>query len=251
MAAEGWWDIDRRSRLVEGRAVKLLRFLGKRASLSGRAARLALFEGRVTLDGARVADGSTTEVDRFARVELDGIPLQQGEQPLHLMLHKPPGVLSATSDPVHQTVIDLINHPARHTLHLAGRLDRASSGLVLLTNDGRWSKRVTAAAGRVPKVYVVETRDPIEADAVGKFAGGFYFHTERITTLPAELVILEERLARVTLTEGRYHQVKRMFHRVGNRVTSLHRESVGPLQLPGTLAVGSWRLLEPEEARLF
>lgn len=236
--------------VVEDRAVKLLRFLGKRAALSGRTARFALFEGRVTLDGARVADG-TTEVDRFARVELDGMPLQQGERPLHLMLHKPPGVLSSTSDAVHQTVIDLINHPARHTLHLAGRLDRASSGLILLTNDGRWSKRVTAAAGRVPKGYVVETRDPIEADAVEKFAQGFYFHTEEITTLPAELVILGERVARLTLWEGRYHQIKRMFHRVSNRVTTLHRESVGALHLPDTLAAGEWRLLEPEEARLF
>jgi 16S rRNA pseudouridine516 synthase len=230
--------------------VKLLRLLVKRGSLSGRAARLALTEGRIRVDGAQVVDAGL-EVDRFARVEIEGEAIQEGAQVLQLMLNKPPGVLSACSDPVHQTVIDLIDHPARATLHPAGRLDRASSGLILLTNDGRWSKRITAAAGRVPKVYLVGTRDPIHEDDVAKFAQGFHFHTEDITTLPAGLVILGERLARLTLVEGRYHQIKRMFHRVGNRVTTLHRESVGPLHLPDSLAAGEWRFLDPEEAAWF
>jgi 16S rRNA pseudouridine516 synthase len=145
-------------------------------------------------------------------------------------------------------VIDLIDAPDKHTLHIAGRLDRSTSGLVLLTNDGRWSKRIMAAEHKVPKVYLVETAEPIAMEAVAEFARGFYFHTEDITTLPAELVILDERRARLTLHEGRYHQVKRMFHRVNNRVTGLHRESIGPFCLPDDLKSGAWRFLDPQIA---
>ena len=103
------------------------------------------------------------------------------------------------------------------------------------------------AEEKVPKVYLVETLDPIAPDAVAAFARGFYFHTENITTLPAELVILGECHARLTLHEGRYHQVKRMFHRASNRVVNLHRESIGSLVLPLDLPPGAWRALTPEE----
>ena len=99
----------------------------------------------------------------------------------------------------------------------------------------------------MPKTYLVETRDPIPQEAIAVFARGFYFHTEDLTTLPAELEILDERRARLTLHEGRYHQVKRMFHRIGNRVTALHRESVGGIVLPEDLKPGEWRPLTPKE----
>lgn len=183
------------------------------------------------------------------RVDLDGEPLQHAERALYLMVHKPAGVLSATEDATHRTVLDLIDDPDKHTLHIAGRLDRSTSGLVLLTNDGRWSKRLMDPDAKVPKVYLVGTRDAITQDAVADFAKGFHFHTEDIVTRPAELVILGERLARLTLHEGRYHQVKRMFHRVQNRVVSLHRESIGGIALPPGLAPGCWRPLASEEIR--
>ncbi|MBC8127185.1 MAG: pseudouridine synthase, partial [Gloeobacteraceae cyanobacterium ES-bin-144] len=137
--------------------------------------------------------------------------------------------------------------PDKASLHLVGRLDRSTSGLVLLTNDGRWSKSLMSPARKVPKVYLVETCDPISPDAIEAFARGFYFHTEDLTTLPAKLEILAERKARLTLHEGRYHQVKRMFHRIGNRVTALHRESVGGIALPGDLLAGQWRNLTADE----
>ena len=132
---------------------------------------------------------------------------------------------------------------------IAGRLDRSTSGLVLLTNDGRWSKALMAPGNKVPKVYLVETRDPIPRETVEAFARGFHFPTEDITTLPARLEILGERHARLTLHEGRYHQVKRMFHRVNNRVLSLHRQSIGPINLPPDLAPGQWRPLTNAEVR--
>ncbi|OYW76019.1 MAG: 16S rRNA pseudouridine(516) synthase [Verrucomicrobia bacterium 12-59-8] len=226
--------------------MKLDRLIASHQSQGRQAAHHAIAARRVRVDGVVVTDGHHP-VDRFKRVEMDDVVIQQTERALYLMLYKPVGILSATKDDQHSTVLDLIDDPDKHTLHIAGRLDRSTSGLILLTNDGRWSKRLMAAVEKVPKAYLVETLDPIAPDAVAAFARGFYFHTEDITTLPAELVILDERHARLTLHEGRYHQVKRMFHRVGNRVINLHRESIGALTLPADLQQGAWRALTPQE----
>ncbi|HAL71158.1 MAG TPA: 16S rRNA pseudouridine(516) synthase [Verrucomicrobiales bacterium] len=230
--------------------MKLDRFLAKQSSMGRTAAHRLIAAKRVRVDG-EICANNQQEVDRFTRIELDETVLQQPERALYLMLNKPVGILSATTDPVHPTVIDLLDDPDKHTLHIAGRLDRGTSGLVLLTNDGRWSKRLMEPVERVPKVYLVETAEDIIPEAVAAFAAGFYFHTEDITTQPAELQILAPRQARLTLYEGRYHQVKRMFHRVQNRVTALHRESIGSLHLPEDLQPGQWRALTPAEVAAF
>jgi len=227
-------------------AVKLNRLVARHAGIGRNAARLCIAAGRVAVDGEIVTDGSV-EIDRFRNVLLDGDPLRPPERRIRILLYKPRGILSATADAVHPTVIDLIDHPEKHTLHLAGRLDRDSSGLVLLTNDGAWSKRLMDPAAKVAKIYQVETREPIPADAVAAFARGFHFHTEDVVTMPAVLDILGPRHARVTLHEGRYHQIKRMFHRVGNRVTALHRESIGRFRLPDDLGPGEWREISDED----
>lgn len=226
--------------------VKLDRLLAKHDSMGRNQARQRVVDRRVSVNG-NVAVRHNLEVDRFSRVELDGVQIQQAQRRLHLMLHKPVGVVSATTDAEHRTVIDLIDDPDKESLHLVGRLDRNTSGLMILTNDGRWSKALMDPARKVAKVYLVETRDPIPPEAVAEFASGFYFHTEDLTTLPAELEILAERRARLNLHEGRYHQVKRMFHRIGNRVTTLHRECIGGITLPDDLPPGGWRPLTPEE----
>ncbi len=228
--------------------MKLDRLIASHASMGRRAAHVLIAARRVKVDGITMPD-SHHPVDRFMCIQIDNAVVQQPQRALYLMLHKPAGVLSATVDDQHPTVIDLIDDPDRQTLHIAGRLDRSTSGLVLLTNDGRWSKALMAPGHKVPKVYLVETRDPIPREAIAAFARGFHFPTEDITTLPAELVILGERHARLTLHEGRYHQVKRMFHRVNNRVISLHRQSIGPIHLPPDLAPGQWRPLTNAEAR--
>jgi 16S rRNA pseudouridine516 synthase len=229
--------------------MKLDRLLAKHDSMGRTQARRLIVSGRVTVDG-RVCIRIDQEVDRFMSVAIDDSILQRRERLLHLMVNKPAGVVSATSDAEHRTVIDLIDDPDKQSLHLVGRLDRNTTGLVLLTNDGRWSKSLMDPTQKVPKVYLVGTRDPIPPDAVGAFSKGFYFHTEDLTTLPAELEILGEREARLTLLEGRYHQVKRMFHRIGNRVTSLHRERIGEIELPPDLLPGGWRALTQNEIRL-
>lgn len=208
-----------------------------------------LAEEQVKIDG-RVEISGLTKIDRFTRVELAGEVLQSREA-LYLMLHKPAGYLSATADSEHPTVIELIDHPLRSELHLAGRLDRASTGLLLLTNDGRWSKRVTEPQKEVPKVYRVTTLEKIAPETAEIFAQGIYFAYENLTTRPARLEILGEREATLTIHEGRYHQVKRMFHAVGNRVLSLHREQIGPLILDAGLSPGQSRSLRPDEISFF
>lgn len=229
--------------------MRLDRFLTRHRNDSCKEVARQLADGRVMIDGA-VEFCGIRRINRFTKVELDGKILQE-KQAVYLMLHKPAGYLSATMDSQHPTVMELIDHPLRDELHLAGRLDRASTGLVLLTNDGRWSKLITEPQEEISKVYQVTTRDRISPETVRRFAEGIYFAYEDLTTRPALLEIVAEREASITLHEGRYHQVKRMFHAVGNQVLSLHRESIGPLLLNDTLPPGKFRSLSAEEISFF
>lgn len=228
--------------------MKLDRLLAKYQSMGRSRARACVLAKRVWVND-RLASGWDAEVDRFTAVKLDEAIVQAASRRLCLMLNKPVGVLSATVDKKHPTVIDLIDDPDKFSLHLVGRLDINTSGLVLLTNDGRWSKALMHPDQKVPKTYHVTTREPIPAKAIEQFAAGFYFETEQITTQPAALEILSEHTARVTLHEGRYRQVRRMFHRVGNQVIALHRESIGDIRLPLDMKSGGWRRVPPRNCR--
>ncbi len=229
--------------------MRLDRFLIRRGIHSGKEIAALLADGRVSVN-QEVEISGVRKIDRFSRIELNGEILQEHEA-VYLMLNKPAGYLSATTDPQHPTVIGLIDHPLRDELHLAGRLDRASTGLLLLTNDGRWSKRVTEPLEEISKVYRVTTREVISADTADVFVAGVYFAYENLTTRPAVLEILSDREAILTIHEGRYHQVKRMFHAVGNQVLSLHRERIGPLTLDESLPVGKYRKLSELEVAFF
>ncbi len=229
--------------------MRLDRFLIRRGLHSGKDVARLLADGRVTL-GETVETNGLRKIDRFSRIVLDGEVLQ-ARQAVYLMLHKPAGYLSATTDPQHPTVIDLIDHPLRNELHLAGRLDRATTGLLLLTNDGRWSKSVTEPVEEIPKVYRVTTREIIPPETAALFVAGIYFAYEDVTTRPAILEILNDHEALLTLHEGRYHQVKRMFHAAGNQVIRLHRERIGPLTLDDELSEGEFRHLSVAEISWF
>lgn len=227
-------------------AHRLDRFLNHTLGLTRSAVRGLLAQGRVVVDGNVACTGSQP-VDRFTRIAVDGETLPC-DTPVYLKLHKPVGVLCATRDAVRTTVIDLLDHPAGDTLHLVGRLDRASSGLVLLTNDGRWS-RALMSPDAVEKVYEVRVRDRLTEAMIEAFAAGMHFAYEDITTLPARLEILDDTLARVTLVEGRYHQIKRMFGRFRNPVLALHRVRIAAVVLPADLAQGRSCALDAEELR--
>jgi 16S rRNA pseudouridine516 synthase len=167
--------------------------------------------------------------------------------PRYLMLYKPQGYVSASDDPSHPTINSLVDLPRNDELHCCGRLDIDATGLILLTDDGKWSHRITSPRHKLPKRYRVETADPISADAVQAFNDGLKLHGELKRTLPAQLEIVSSHEAVVSLTEGRYHQVKRMFAALGNRVTKLHREQIGPITLDPALSPGDYRFLSDEE----
>lgn len=226
--------------------MRLDRFLSNLPQLNRQAARQLLASGRVQVDDAVVCDG-LCEVSQFSRIEVDNELLQAGKAARYFMLHKPIGVVSATEHEQHRTVLDLLDEPDKAELHLAGRLDLNTSGLLLITNDGQWSRRLTEPRSRLGKVYRVETEKPITPEYIEVFARGLYFAYEDLTTLPAELVILDSHSALLTLHEGRYHQVKRMFGHFQNKVIGLHRLSMGAIQLDPQLAPGQYRTLTAAE----
>lgn len=225
------------------------RFLSNLPRFNRQQVRLLLVERRVSVDGVPVSDHHH-EVREFSRVCVDDEVLQAGKPARYFMLHKPQGCVSATADPQHPTVLDWLDEPDKDELHIAGRLDFNTTGLMLITNDGQWSRRLTQPTTKLPKVYLVETEQEIGAQYAATFAAGVYFAFEDLTTQPAELELLAPRLARLSIIEGRYHQVKRMFGHFNNKVTRLHRERMGPLELDGALAPGEYRALSADEILL-
>ncbi|MEJ5059566.1 MULTISPECIES: pseudouridine synthase [unclassified Pseudomonas] len=226
--------------------MRIDRFLSNLPRFNRKQVRLLLVEKRVRIDGKIVSDPHA-EVRDFSRVEVDDEVLQTGKPLRHFMLHKPAGCVSATRDPQHPTVLDLIHESDKEDLHIAGRLDFNTTGLMLITNDGSWSRRLTQPQTKLPKVYYVETEQDIGPEYAIKFNEGLYFAFEDLTTQPAVLELLGPRSARLSIIEGRYHQVKRMFGHFDNKVMRLHRERMGPLVLDESLKPGEYRPLSVEE----
>lgn len=225
--------------------MRLDRFVCNKTGQSLRTVCGLLAKGLVLVEGGVVKE-RLHQVSEFCSVEVEGTVLQD-RTAHYVMLHKPEGYLSATSDDEHRTVMELIDPKLRDELHIGGRLDFNTTGLLLLTNDGNWSRRITEPKLKKPKVYWVETRDPIGAEYEPFFKKGVYLETEDITTQPAQLEIHGDREARLTIYEGRYRQVKRMFGLMGNRVMKLHRESMGPIVLDPQLKPGDSRPLNQKE----
>lgn len=223
---------------------RLDRFISQNTVFKLADTRLLIAQKRILVDG-QAADSIQQQVTQFTHVVLDGQCLQDN-QPLYLMLNKPIGVVSATKDLKHSTVLDLIEHPQKNELHIVGRLDLNTTGLLLLSNDGAWSRKISLPESKLAKTYEVIVSKPITDEYIRVFREGMYFAYENIITQPACLEIRSEFSARLTLTEGKYHQVKRMFGFFQNEVLALHRAAVGPMTLEG-LELGQSRELTLEE----
>ena len=225
---------------------KLLSRLGT-ASRSG--CRDLLRSGRVRVNGETAKDPAM-DVPPGAEVCLDGKPLDT-RLARHLMLHKPAGVLTAKEDRSSPTVMDLL--PAVYTslgCMPVGRLDKDTTGLLLLTTDGELAHRLLSPARHVDKVYEVRVDGELAREDAAAFEAGIPLRD--FTALPAKLEILAPSLALVTVREGKYHQVKRMFGAVGKPVAALRRLSFGPIRLDEALAPGDFReLTEKEIAALY
>ena len=233
---------------MPSRYARLDRFLCRQLSLNRKAVQQLLAARRVQVDGD-VARNGQAMIGPFSVVLCDEQVLQANSA-RYLMLNKPAGIVSATRDARHTTVMDLLTTEPHADLHIAGRLDFNSTGLVLLTNDGRWSRQLSAPENNIRKRYRVTLEKPLTQDYVQAFAQGMFFDFEGITTRPAELVIVSDHVADVWLVEGRYHQIKRMFGRFRNKVLTLHRSAIGALELDHALSPGSIRPLTPSEVLL-
>ncbi len=225
--------------------MRLDRFISNYTEYSRRDVKARILQARVKVDG-RTIKSCKHAVDDSMCVQLDDEVIK-ARYTRYFMLNKPTGYLSVTADPDHKIALDLINEEYKENLHIAGRLDMDTTGLLLITEDGDWSHRITAPKNRKPKVYRVGTAEAIPEAAIKTFADGLLLKSDDKITLPAQLEILSPKEARLTIYEGRYHQVKRMFGAIGNRVTALHREKVGEIVLDEALKPGEYRALTEAE----
>ncbi|MFZ5656032.1 MAG: pseudouridine synthase [Pseudomonadota bacterium] len=226
--------------------MKLLRAIANLGYGSRRQVQQMFREGRITDATGEVLYAD--DVRDLRDVRLDGEPLDPPPG-LVLMLHKPVGVTCSTKD-AGRLVYDLL--PPRFRLRdpmvsTVGRLDRDTSGLLLMTDDGALLHRIISPRQHVPKVYEARLARDLRGDEAAIFASGTLMLESETTPLaPAALDVIDARHARLTITEGRYHQVRRMFAAVGNHVEALHRSHVGGLGL-GDLEPGRWRALDAAE----
>ena len=226
--------------------MRLDKYLAEMGAGTRKEVRKMIRDGRVSINGQKENDPGR-KVMEGEEVCADGAPVVY-EKYVYYMLHKPAGVISATEDAREQTVLDLIDEKKRKGLFPVGRLDRDTEGLLLITNDGELAHRLLSPKRHVDKVYFARLDGPVGEEEKKLFAQGLKVD-DTLTALPAELEILDgKNEVRVTVREGKYHQVKRMFQAVGREVLYLKRLSMGPLVLDEQLPAGAYRRLTGEEA---
>lgn len=228
--------------------MRLDKYLATHSDATRTLAKMAIKTGRVEINGTVIKDqGKKVKPDDI--VSINGRELKESGE-VYLVMNKKAGIICATQDEEQDTVLDFLDGYTHKELHIAGRLDKDTTGLVLITSDGKWSHRVTSPNYVCEKSYLLETILPIEESYIEDFSKGVLLRDETKPTRPAKLEILTPNSARLTLTEGKYHQVKRMFGAMGNRVTKLQRESVGGVKLDG-LQEGEFRALTESEIASF
>ena len=225
--------------------MRLDKYISQVTELSRKDVKRLLRSDAVTVDGEPVRDPAL-QVRTDSRVTVDGEVLAT-PGPRYFMLNKPAGYVCVTRDREHPSVLELLDEPNLDQLQIAGRLDIDTTGLVLLTDDGAWNHAVTSPKRSCGKTYLVTLAENIDPSTVEQFAQGVNLEGDIKPTEPAQLDILFSNEARLTISEGRYHQVKRMFAAIGNRVTELHRESVGEIHLDADLQPGEYRPLTAAE----
>ncbi|MDX8398241.1 MAG: pseudouridine synthase [Mariprofundaceae bacterium] len=201
---------------------------------------VAFIENRRIIVNGMIAMGASDQVHKNNVVRLDG-EILTSRSSRYLLLHKPMNMICSNLDEKYPSVLNLLDIDRVSELHIAGRLDADTTGLVLITDDGHWSFNLTSPKNRCAKVYRVVLSRPISSDAIKRFEDGILLQGESKPTLPAKLDIIDSYTVLLTLTEGRFHQVKRMFSAIANRVQLLHRQQIGTLELD--VNMGHWRSL--------
>jgi 16S rRNA pseudouridine516 synthase len=202
--------------------------------------------GEVMVDGQVLKDPQAELDTQNLSFQVQGVTWTFHARAL-LMLHKPAGYECSQRPHHHPSVLSLLPAPLRRRgVQPVGRLDADTTGLLLLTDDGALIHRLTSPRHHVPKVYEIDTADPLDASQIARLLAGVVLVDDPVPVRAAAAVQVGEHALQLTLTEGKYHQVKRMLAAVGNRVTRLHRSRFGALALPADLAPGRWRWVAQE-----
>ena len=227
--------------------MRLDKFVCKSTELTRTDATAMITGGCVSVNHDAILD-VTTQVHEDNHITLNG-EILTARSSRYILLHKPADTICSNIDEAYPSLFNYIDVENASELHVAGRLDADATGLVLVTDDGRWSFNIITPTQHCQKVYRVGLSRPIGDDVAAKFAHGVQLQGEPQLTRPAILEVVSPKEVLLTITEGKFHQVKRMFSAVGNRVVSLHREKIGAIQLD--VAVGQWRYLTDDEINSF
>ena len=228
--------------------MRLDKYLCHNAGITRNEAKRAIKKKQVTVDGDIQTNGalhiSTEQEVAINNTVIDHLGVQ------YFMLNKPEGFISATKsateDNNYPTVLELIDQPAKG-LHPAGRLDLDTTGLILLTNDGKWAHNVTSPNHNCNKTYLVGLDKEITDKAIETLESGIYFKSEDRKTRPAKITVVDSTTIELTISEGMFHQVKRMIAAVDNEVLELHRFRIGDIWLDPDLQPGEYRPLTDTE----
>ncbi|MFU2080774.1 16S rRNA pseudouridine(516) synthase RsuA [Avibacterium endocarditidis] len=226
--------------------MRLDKFLAEQTGLTRSQANKALRQSAVQING-KIEKSGATKVSAEDEIYFDGERLTWFEAGHYIMLNKPQGYVCSNDDGDYPTIYQFFDYPLASKLHSAGRLDVDTTGLVLLTDDGQWSHRITSPKHHCEKTYLVTLADPVENHYQQACAEGILLRGEKHPTKPAKLEIIDDYNVNLTLSEGRYHQVKRMFAALGNKVIGLHRWKIGDVVLDDQLEEGEYRPLSAEE----
>jgi 16S rRNA pseudouridine516 synthase len=209
---------------------------------------------RAMIRRQRVAIAGTIHDDPFGEIDTDGLvfTVDGTDWPFRefasVVLHKPAGYECSRKPQHHPSVLELLPLPLRERgVQPIGRLDEDTTGLLLITDDGQLNHQLSSGKRKVPKVYRATVKHPLDQGQLDRLLAGVLLADEVEPVLAVAAEKIDEHHLRLTLTEGKYHQVKRMVAAVGNRVEALHREAVGELHLPPDLQPGQWRWLTPAD----
>jgi len=231
--------------------MRLDKFICKSTELTKIEAIQHIHLGEVSVNGEMARD-EATQVHEDNTIKLNGARLKTRDF-RYILMHKPAGTICSNIDEVYPSLFNYLVVDNASELHIAGRLDADTTGLVLITDDGRWSFNITTPTRQCRKVYRVELSRALsieQAESIAtRFKNGVQLQGEDGLTRPAKLEMISSNEVLLTITEGKFHQVKRMFSAVGNRVVFLHREQIGEIRLD--VEVGQWRYLTEGEVLSF
>ena len=225
--------------------MRLDKYISNATDLSRTDVKKLIKSGLVSIDDETAKSGSQKVTDD-QEIAIEGSTIQLMTT-RYFMMNKPAGVVSATKDHTNPTALDLIYEHRNDQLQIAGRLDIDTTGLLLITDDGQWNHIVTSPRTDCKKIYAVELENAVSEDYHKKLEAGIALEGEKRRCLPATMQVIDDHHIQLSISEGKYHQVKRMITSLGNEVVSLHRLQIGGIALDPELEPGDYRPLTEEE----